>query len=102
MGISDKLSNMSQQMQDGFRLTLTGLLGWTLKLFSAFIIGLTFALIGQEAFRYGNLAFLLVLVVATGLIVRWIGSWTILNVVVFDLICVLVGLSLKMYIMLAP
>lgn len=102
MGIGSKVSHISQQLQDGFRITLTGLLGWSLKLFSAFVIGLTFALIGQEAFRYGNLAFLLVLVVGAGLILRWIGSWTILNVVVFDLICVLVGLSLKMYIMLAP
>lgn len=102
MGLGAKVSNMSQQIQDGFRITLTGLFSWSLKLISAFVIGLTFALIGQEAFRYGNMAFLLVLVVAAGLIVRWISTWTALNVVVFDLICVLVGLSLKMYIMLAP
>lgn len=102
MGLGAKVSNMSQQLQEGFRITLTGLFGWALKLFSAFMIGLTFALVGQEAFTYGNMAFLLVLVVAAGLIVRWISAWTILNVVVFDLICVLVGLSLKMYIMLAP
>lgn len=102
MGLGSKVSNISQQLQDGFRVTLTGLFGWTLKLFSALTIGLTFALIGQEAFMYGNLAFLLVLIVAAGLVLRWIGQWTVLNVVVFDLICVLVGLSLKMYIMLAP
>ncbi len=102
MGLGTKVSNMSQQLQEGFRITLTGLLGWSLKLVSAFVIGLTFALVGQEVFRYGNLAFMLVLVIAAGLIVRWISNWTILNVVVFDLICVLVGLSLKMYIMLAP
>lgn len=102
MGLADKVSNLSQQMQDGVRLTLTSVFGWILKMSSGAVVGLTFALIGQEAFRYGNLAFLLVMILAVGLIVRWISKWTILNVIVFDLICVLVGLSLKMYIMLAP
>lgn len=102
MGLADKVSNLSQQMQEGFRITLTNLFGWTLKLGSGFIIGLTFALIGQEAFQYQNLVFLMVLFLVMGLVVRWIGKWTLLNVIVFDLICVLVGLSLKMYIMLAP
>lgn len=102
MGLTNKVSEMSMQLREGVRVTLTSLFSWALKIFSALVIGLTFSLIGQEAFQYGNLAFLTVLIVTMGLILRWIGKWTVVNVLIFDLICVLVGLALKMYIMLAP
>ena len=102
MGLANKVSEMSIQLREGARVTLTSLFGWALKFVSAVVVGMTFALIGQEAFQYGNLAFLTVLIVTVGLILRWIGKWSIVNVLIFDLICVLVGLALKMYIMLAP
>ena len=102
MGLATKVAVMSEQLREGARVTLISLLTWSLKIISALVIGLTFALIGQQAFEYGNLAFLTVLIVAMGLVVRWIGKWNLVNVIVFDLIIVLVGLALKMYIMLAP
>lgn len=102
MGLGSKVSELSHQMQEGVKVTLLSAATWAVKIVTAAVVGLTFALVGQEAFRYGNIALLLVMIVAGGLLLRWIKEWTLANVVVFDLICVLVGLSLKMYIMLAP
>ncbi len=77
-------------------------LTWTFKFISALALGLTMALIGQEVMKYGLIAFLFVLVLTMGLVLRLLKSASIVNVMVFDLICVLVGLALKMYILMAP
>jgi len=75
---------------------------WAFKFISALALGLTMALVGLEVFKYEMALFLFVLVLTMGLVLRSLKSATIVNVLVFDLICVLVGLALKMYILMAP
>jgi hypothetical protein len=74
----------------------------SLKLITGFLIGLTFSLIGQELMSYGSFSFVLMMVVTMGLVYRLLQSWTVSAVLVFDLICVLMALLLRMYILIAP
>lgn len=83
-------------------MNISNTLNWTLKFISALALGLTMALIGQEVAKYGLVAFLFVLILTMGLVLRALKNFTIVNVIVFDLVCVLVGLALKMYILMAP
>lgn len=102
MGLSDGMSRVSQQMQDNVKMGLGGLFGWALKVISALALAFTISIIAQEVLKFGLLGQIFVMIVITGIIVRIMQKWTILNVLAFDLLCVLVGLGLKMYILLAP
>ncbi|MCB0341941.1 MAG: hypothetical protein H6626_11360 [Pseudobdellovibrionaceae bacterium] len=80
----------------------TNLFIYFLRLVSGMVLGLTVALIGEEIIGYGSLAFTLVLVTVTGSFLRITRNWGMASVLVFDLVCVLVGLLLRMYILVAP
>lgn len=72
------------------------------KLASGLFVGLTLALIGDQIIDYGAFSFTLVLVVACGALMKIMKSWSWANVFIFNLICVLIGLVLRMYILIAP
>ena len=88
MGISDKVSQFAGQVQDGLRNSSISFFGLMLKVISAFIVGLTFALAGQEMTASGTLAFTFMLVVVFGLIFRLLVKWSVGAVLLFDLFCV--------------
>lgn len=73
-----------------------------LKLVSGLILGLTFSLIGEVIFEYGTFLFFFVIVLFTGIFWKVAKSWTFWRIIVFDVICILVGTILKMYIDIAP
>lgn len=96
------MSELLQQFQLKVRVTGSGLLVFTARLISGMILGLTVALVGQEATGYGAVSFWFVLIaVATGF-VRISRSWTGSGVLIFDLVAVLMALVLRMYILIAP
>jgi len=72
------------------------------KVFSGLVLGLTFALIGDEVLKYGWFSFILIMVVTLATLLRLMRSWSWTHVLVFNLICVLIGLILYMYIRIAP
>ena len=72
------------------------------KIFIGLVLGLTFAMIGQQMVNYGDLSFLLVTVITIATLYRIARGWKWSAVFVFALVCVLIGLLLKMYIMVAP
>lgn len=72
------------------------------KAASGFFVGLTLALIGDQIIDYGWFSFTLVVVVAVGAALKIMKAWTWTHVFIFNLICVLIGLLLRMYILLAP
>lgn len=102
MGISDKMSQLAGQVQDGVKNSSKSLAALSLKLVTAFLIGLTLSLIGQELLTYGSLLFAFVMLSVGAVIFRILASWTLGSVLIFDLICVLVALLLRMYILVAP
>jgi len=72
------------------------------KLLSGAIVGLTVALIFQELLTFGTLSLVLIIVVVTLALLRIMKSWTWGRLLIFDFICVLVALLLRMYIQIAP
>lgn len=74
----------------------------SVKVLTGLFLGLTLALIGDQILDYGWFSFTLVMVVVTGAIVKISKGWTWTNVFIFNLICVLIGLLLRMYILIAP
>jgi hypothetical protein len=78
-------------------LALTGL-----RLCFGAFLGLTLALIGERLAGYGSLSFTFVIVISTMVFMRISKAWSPVAVLVFSLICVLIGLLLRMYILLAP
>jgi hypothetical protein len=75
---------------------------WVAKVFVSLFLGLTLALIGDEVLQYGWFSFILMLVTFTAVLIRVMRAWTWGYVAIFTLICVLIGLLLRMYILIAP
>lgn len=75
---------------------------FTIKASSGLIIGLTFAIVGQEMIGYGSFAFFFVLFSMAGAFLKISKKWRFFGVFIFNLICVLVALLLRMYVIIAP
>jgi hypothetical protein len=73
-----------------------------LQIFTSLLLGLTLSLILQEVIGFGTLAFVFVMLVGALLVFRLLRTWTIFSNLVFLFICILVGMLLRMYVMLAP
>ena len=67
-----------------------------------FIVGMTFALIGQQMIGYGWFSYVLVIVATLLIFHRVSRGWTWGKAIVFTIICVLLATLLNMYIRLAP
>jgi ABC-type uncharacterized transport system permease subunit len=102
MGISERMSQVAGQIQGGIKNSSKSIAAVILKVATGFVVGLTAALIGQEIFAFGTILFVFTMVVVGLLLYRVMGNWTLGAVLVFDLICVLVSLLLRMYILVAP
>ena len=100
------MSELAGNMQTHFKKTSSSLALFSMKFISGAIVGLTFALIMQEVLGKadddGLMTFLLVIVITTGIFMRVAKSWGLTAILIFDLIAVLVGLVLRLYIMVAP
>jgi hypothetical protein len=102
MGITEKVSRLADNVQQGVRDSSVSMLSMAFKLVTCFFFALTVSLIGQEMMDYGTFMFVFMFIVVGGLIFKLILSWSIGSVLIFDLVCVLVALLLRMYILVAP
>lgn len=102
MGITDKFSQIAGQVQDGVKNTSTSLLSMALKLVTALMVALTIALIGQEMMSYGTFAFIFLMIVVAGGLLKLMSPWRVGAVLLFDLFCILMALLLRLYIQVAP
>ena len=75
---------------------------FALRGLSGLFVGLTLSLIGEEAIGYGVFSFVLVIAVTTAAILRVSKKWSWMHLLIFNLVCVLLGLCLRMYILIAP
>jgi hypothetical protein len=100
------MSEFVGNMQSSLKTRSSDLLLFSLKFFSGLTIGLTFALIMQEMLGKAEgenlIAFFFVIVVTTGLFLRISKAWGLTAILIFDLITVLVGMVLRLYVMVAP
>lgn len=96
------MANLISNVHDRFKITTSMVALFTFKFLSGLMIGLTLALIFQEIIQFGTISFVLVTVVVTACILKISKSWSWTHILIFDLICVLIGLLLRMYILIAP
>lgn len=102
MGIGDRMKGLASGAQEGVKTTSLSLMHFSLRFVTGILLGLVLALIGQELMGYGIFALLFVMFVVLGMSLKLLGSWSIGQILIFDLICVLVGMLLRMYILVAP
>ena len=95
-----KMDYLVNNMQNRMKSSSIGILTTIFKLFSGFILGLTFALIGQVMVNYGDLAFFMVIVVFAGVFMKIskTGGFGVLCLIYF---VYFVGMLLWMYILIA-
>lgn len=75
---------------------------FTCKLASGLVLGLVFAIAGEQIMGYGNFSFWFVAVLFTGVFIRVSKPWSFGGLMVYNLVCVLLGLLLRMYVLIAP
>jgi hypothetical protein len=102
MGLSNKVNQLVSSVQIGAKNTSFSVFNWFLKGLTAFLVALTMAMIGQELISYGTFSFVFVMVVVIATLMRIMKKWAVGAVLIFDLICILVALLLRMYIIVAP
>ena len=102
MTFADYLKNLTSQVQQGAKTASISMSQRFLRLISGFFVGLVLALIVQEFSQSSTLMLVFFTTLFLAIIYRLLRSRTIIQIFVFDIICVLIAVSLRMYIMLAP
>ncbi|MBV2168548.1 MAG: hypothetical protein KUL82_07560 [Bdellovibrio sp.] len=102
MGIGDKMRGLASSAQEGVKSSSLSFFHFSLRFITGILLGLVLALIGQELMGYGTFALLFVMVVVLAVIIKLLASWSVSQILIFDLICVLVAMLLRMYILVAP
>jgi hypothetical protein len=72
------------------------------RLFIGYVVGLTAALIAQKLIGFSDFSFYFFIVASIMVFLRISREWSFGGVLVFSLVCILLGLLLRMYIHVAP
>lgn len=96
------MGNMIGNAQERLKTSTNALALISFRVLTGLFLGLTFALIGDQIIDYGWFSFMLVIAVTTGAIFKVTRNWAWIHILIFNLICVLTGLILRMYILIAP
>jgi cell shape-determining protein MreD len=96
------MTSLINNVQDRFKTSSNALALLAFRLLSGVVLGLTLSLIGQEIIGYEMISFTLITLIVVTMFVRITKSWTWTHIFIFDLICILIGLLLRMYILIAP
>jgi len=102
MSVGEKLKGLSGNIQTGAKNATHSLTHILLRLISGFFIGLVLALIIQELSQSGEFVLVFLTIVFTAAIYKSLSRFTIVHILIFDLICVLLATVLRMYILIAP
>jgi len=100
------MSELVGKLQTQYKPASSGILLFLLKLFSGLVLGFTFALVAEVMLGYAEGESILLLVFVTtviaGLFLRMSRGWSMTTLLVFDLICILVAMLIRLYILIAP
>lgn len=102
MGITDRMNMMADNMKQGATNTSISVIHMIIRLITGFFLGLTLGLIFQTFIGFGTLALFFFIAVSIAVVWKIMSSWSFGQIFIFDLICVLVAMLLRMYILLAP
>lgn len=96
--MSELLQNMQMKFKTGSRSLATVIV----RLLTGLFLGMALAIVFQELFGFGLLLFWFVILLTTVVFLKISKSWTLVVLFVFNLICILLGLLVRMYIVIAP
>ncbi len=100
------MSEMVDRMQARFKKSSGDFFTFTLKVVTGLVVGLVLALVLHEMLGHkegeATITFYFVIAVVTAVFMRISKNWTLPVVLVFDLVCILIGIILRLYIMVAP
>lgn len=102
MGVIDRFNAQAIQVKEEVKSTAINFTLLVLKIISGMIIGLTFSLAFQEIGQFGQISFLFIFITIAALFTKLTSSWGFVTLLIFDLICVLVAMLLRMYVLIAP
>lgn len=102
MGLTDNFKNLATNLQQGAKRTTSTLTQKLLRFVSGLFIAFIISLVIQEMMHNGTLTLVFLIVMITSLVYMFLGRFSILQILIFDLICVLVVSLLRLYIMVAP
>jgi hypothetical protein len=102
MSIVDRINSQTMQMGASAKLGIQNFFLLSCKVISGLILGLTFSLVGQEVFHYGPVLFGFAIVAITSVFYKLSKSWGSIGLLIFDLLCILAALLVRMYIVVAP
>lgn len=100
------MGEFADRMQFQIKKSSGDLATWAVKFVSGAFLALTLSLIIQEirglADGEAPISFLFMIVAFTAIFLRIAKKWNLFAVLVFDLVCILIGMVLCLYIMVAP
>ena len=100
------MSEFASRLQGNIKKSSQDLLTFAVKLLSGSIIALAISLVVQEMLgkvnNEINMSFLFVFFIGLLSFLKIVQKWTVTSVLIFDLIFVLIGMVLRLYIMTAP
>lgn len=102
MGITERMNQVGDKLQTSMKSSFYVMSFRLVQVLSGFILGLTLALVAQEAMQFGSFALWFMTFTVLGLFWKFTSSWSLFKMLIFDLICVLAGMCLKMYVLIAP
>lgn len=102
MGLTDNFKNVTTHMQQGAKTATISLTQRGLRLLTGFFVGVVLALIIQEFTKSGTLILVFLTLLFMFILYRLLRSLSIWQIIVFDIFCILVANTLRMYIMMAP
>jgi hypothetical protein len=102
MNLANNMKNFAGNMQQNAKTASVSLLQRILRLVTGFFAGVVLALIIQELTQSGTLILVFLTILFMMLIFRVLRSFSILQIIIFQVFCILVANSLRMYIMMAP
>ncbi|MCB0408074.1 MAG: hypothetical protein KDD34_07720 [Bdellovibrionales bacterium] len=96
------MAKVIMSIQNGVKTSSSHISIFILKVVSAFIVAVTVSLIFQEMIGFGTFSFVLISITVLLGLVKMMSRWGLALVLVFDLICILIALLLRMYVLIAP
>lgn len=102
MGITENLKSMASNLQQGARNSTASLSQKILRLISGLFVALVLSLIIQEMMQSGMLMLVFFTLMLTSIVYLFLARFSILQILIFDLICALIVSLMRLYIMVAP
>ena len=102
MAISDNLNKVTSKIEQEINSGASRILLFCARLITGSFVSLTLGLIFQKIMGFEQIGLTFFCIVGILLFLKTTSSWTFLKIAVFNLIFILIGLVLRMYILVAP